>query len=78
MTEFYPEVIPSLQGHLKWELIPRQVDKEALEYRTLLRKQYEKQNPQPDNFQRADSLGEYTWNVDRQSDNGRCCAIYRD
>ena len=50
MTEFHPEVIPSLQGRLKWELIPRQVDKEAWEYRALLRKQYEKQNPRPTAF----------------------------
>ena len=50
MEEFYPEVIPSLQGRLKWELIPRQVDKEAFEYRTLLRKQYEKQNLRPTTF----------------------------
>ena len=50
MEEFYPEVIPSLQGRLKWELIPRQVDKEALEYRMLLRRQYEKQNPRPTTF----------------------------
>ena len=50
MTEFHPEVIPSLQGRLKWELIPRQVDKEAWEYRALLRKQYEKQNPRPTTF----------------------------
>ena len=50
MEEFYPEVIPSLQGRLKWELIPRQVDKEAFEYRTLLRKQYEKKNPRPTTF----------------------------
>ena len=50
MTEFYPEVIPSLQGRLKWELIPRQVDKGAFEYRALLRKQYEKQNPRPTTF----------------------------
>ena len=50
MEEFHPEVIPSLQGRLKWELIPRQVDKEAFEYRTLLRKQYEKQNPRATTF----------------------------
>ena len=50
MTEFYPEVIPSLQGRLKWELIPRQVDKEAFEYMALLRKQYEKQNSRPTTF----------------------------
>ena len=50
MEDFYPEVIPSLQGRLKWELIPRQVDKEAFEYRMLLRKQYEKQNPRPTTF----------------------------
>ena len=29
MTENYPEEIPSLEGRLKWELIPRQIDKEA-------------------------------------------------
>ena len=50
MTKFYPEVIPSLQGRLLWELIPRQVDKEALEYRSLLRKRYAKQNPRPTTF----------------------------
>ena len=50
MEEFYPEVIPSLQGRLKWELIPRQVDKEAMEYRELLRKQYAKENPRPTTF----------------------------
>lgn len=50
MTENYPEVIPSLQGRLKWELIPRQVDKEAWEYRQLLRKQYAKKNPRPTTF----------------------------
>ena len=50
MTENYPEVIPSLQGRLKWELIPRQIDKEAWEYRELLRKQYAKENPRPTTF----------------------------
>lgn len=50
MTENYPEVIPSLQGRLKWDLIPRQIDKEALEYRSLLRKQYAQKNPRPTEF----------------------------
>lgn len=50
MTENHPEVIPSLQGRLKWELIPRQIDKEALEYRELLRKQYAEKNPRPTTF----------------------------
>ena len=50
MMEFHPEVIPSLQGRLKWELIPRQVDKEAMEYRQVLRRQYAKQNPRPTTF----------------------------
>ena len=50
MTENHPEVIPSLEGRLKWELIPRQIDKEALEYRELLRKQYAKENPRPKTF----------------------------
>lgn len=50
MIENYPEVIPSLQGRLKWELIPRCVDKEAWEYRELLRRQYSKKNPRPKTF----------------------------
>lgn len=50
MIENYPEVIPSLQGRLKWELIPRWVDKEAWEYRELLRRQYLKKNPRPKTF----------------------------
>lgn len=50
MTDNYHEVIPSLQGRLKWELIPRQVDKEAWEYRELLRKQYARKNPRPTTF----------------------------
>ena len=50
MMENHPEVIPSLEGRLKWELIPRQVDKEAMEYRTLLREQYAKENPRPTTF----------------------------
>ena len=50
MTENHPEVIPSLQGRLKWDLIPRQVDKEALKYRELLREQYMKENPRPKTF----------------------------
>ena len=33
-----------------WELIPRRVNKEALEYRALLQKRYEKQNPRPTTF----------------------------
>ena len=50
MREFHPEVIPSLEGRLKWELIPRQVDKEAWEYRELLRKQYAAKYPRPTTF----------------------------
>ena len=50
MTDNYPEVIQSLQGRLKWELIPRLVDKEALEYRELLRKQYAAKNPRLTTF----------------------------
>ena len=50
MRENHPEVIPSLEGRLKWELIPRQIDKEAWEYRELLRKQYAKENPRPTTF----------------------------
>ncbi|MCM1167649.1 MAG: TnpV protein [Lachnospiraceae bacterium] len=50
MRENHPEVIPSLEGRLKWELIPRQVDKEAWEYRELLRKQYAAKHPRPTEF----------------------------
>lgn len=50
MTENYPEDIPSLQGRLKWELIPRQIDKEAWEMWELLRKQYAMKNPRPKTF----------------------------
>lgn len=50
MTENHPEVIPSLKGRLKWELIPRQIDKEAWEYRALLKKQYAEKNPRPKKF----------------------------
>ena len=50
MTKNYPEDIPSLQGRLKWELIPRQIDKEAWEMWELLRKQYAAQNPRPTTF----------------------------
>ena len=50
MAENYPQVIPSLEGRLKWELIPRQVDNEAWEYRELLRRQYAEKNPRPKTF----------------------------
>ena len=50
MTENHPEVIPSLKGRLKWELILRQIDKEAWEYRALLKKQYAEKNPRPKTF----------------------------
>ena len=50
MAENYPEDIPSLQGRLKWELIPRQIDKEAWEMWELLRKQYAMKNPRPKTF----------------------------
>ena len=50
MTENHPEVIPSLKGRLKWELIPRQIDKEAWEYRALLKKQYAEKNSRPKTF----------------------------
>ena len=50
MTEYYPEEIPSLQGRLKWELIPRQIDKECWQMWELLRKQYAANNPRPTTF----------------------------
>ena len=50
MTENYPEDIPSLQGRFKWELIPRQIDKECWKRWELLRKQYAAENPRPTTF----------------------------
>ena len=50
MEENYPEVIPSLQGRLKWELIPRHIDREAWSMWELLRKQYAEKNPRPKTF----------------------------
>ena len=50
MQTNYPEEIPSLQGRLKWELIPRQIDKECWQMWELLRKQYSEQNPRPTTF----------------------------
>ena len=50
MAENYPEDIPSLQGRLKWELTPRQIDKECWQMWELLRKQYVANNPRPTTF----------------------------
>lgn len=50
MEEHYPEEIPSLQGRMKWELIPRQIDREAWSIWELLRKQYAEKNPRPKTF----------------------------
>ena len=50
MAENYPEEIPSLQGRLKWEIIPRQIYKECWQMRELLRKQYAAKNPRPTTF----------------------------
>lgn len=50
MRENHPEVIPSLEGRMPWELIPRQVDKEAWAYRQMLRKQYAAKHPRPITF----------------------------
>ena len=50
MQTNYPEDIPSLQGRLKWEIIPRQVDKECWQMWELLRKQYAAKNPRPKTF----------------------------
>ena len=50
MQENYPEEIPSLAGRLKWELIPRQIDKEAWAMWELLRRQYAEKNPRPKSF----------------------------
>lgn len=47
MQENYPEEIPSLTGRLKWELIPRQIDREAWAMWELLRRQYAEKNPRP-------------------------------
>ena len=50
MQTNYPEEIPSLQGRLKWEIIPRQIDKECWQMWELLRKQYAAKNPRPTTF----------------------------
>lgn len=50
MQENYPEEIPPLAGRLKWELIPRQIDKEAWAMWELLRRQYAQKNPRPKLF----------------------------
>ena len=50
MEENYPEEIPSLVSRLKWELIPRQIDKEAEEMAWNLEKQYARKNPRPKTF----------------------------
>lgn len=50
MQTHYPEEIPVLQENQKWELVPRQIDKEAWEMWELLRKQYAAKNPRPTTF----------------------------
>ncbi len=50
MQTHYPEEIHALQENQKWELIPRQIDKEAWEMWELLRKQYAAKNPRPTTF----------------------------
>ena len=50
MQMYYPEEIPTLQENQKWELIPRQIDKEAWKMWELLRKQYAAKNPRPTTF----------------------------
>ena len=50
MEEMHPEQIPSLQGRLLWELIPRQIDREAWELRQTLKTQYAKKYPRPTEF----------------------------
>ena len=47
MEEMHPEQIPSLQGRLLWELIPRRIDREAWELRQTLKTQYAKKYPRP-------------------------------
>ena len=50
MQTHYPEEIPALQENQKWELIPRQIDKEAWEMWEQLRKQYAAKNLRPTTF----------------------------
>ena len=50
MQTHYPEEISAMQENQKWELIPRQIDKEAWEMWELLRKQYAAKNPRPTTF----------------------------
>ena len=45
-----PEMIPHLQGNLRWEIIPREIDKEAEELYQILDDQYRTQNPRPTEF----------------------------
>ena len=50
MQTNYPEDIPSLQEQLKWEIIPRRIDKECWKMWELLRKQYAAENPRTKTF----------------------------
>ena len=50
MEENYPLDIPGLKGRMLWELIPRQIDKEAEEMAWNLEQEYAKNNPRPHTF----------------------------
>ncbi len=50
MEQNYPLDIPGLRGRMLWELIPRQIDKEAEEMAWNLEQEYAKNNPRPTTF----------------------------
>ena len=50
MEENYPYEITGLKGRMKWELIPRQIDKEAEEMAWNMEQEYARNNPRPTTF----------------------------
>lgn len=47
MEQNYPLDIMDLKGMCRWEIIPREIDKEADEMYQILSKQFEQNNPRP-------------------------------
>ena len=50
MEENYPYEITGLKGRMKWELIPRQIDKEAEEMAWNMEQEYARKYPRPTPF----------------------------
>lgn len=46
----YPDEIPLLKENGRWEIIPRQIDRESWQMWELLRRQYAEKNPRPRTF----------------------------